>query len=172
MTAIGMGLVVATALIAGVVVAHWSGRDVEKAAGPPTASRPATTHPASTTARVAAAPVGTPQPVAPAPVAQAQPAALPSQTTIAACNQYAASTRDKTIEVVKDGAIGAAVGAVVGAASGAIVGGGSGAGKGAAIGGILGVGGGALYGVNENRKNDAHYREAYASCMRSRGYAS
>lgn len=42
--------------------------------------------------------------------------------------------------------------------------------KGAAIGGILGVGGGALYGVNENRKNDEQYRTVYASCMRSRGY--
>jgi hypothetical protein len=172
MTAIGMGLVVASALITGVVVANWSEREVEKAATPPTAARLATTHPASTTARVAAAPVGTPQPVAPAPVAQPQPAAVPSQATIAACNQQAASTRDKTIEVVKDGAIGAALGAAIGAASGAIIGGGSAAGKGAAIGGILGVGGGALYGINENRNNDEHYRAAYANCMRSRGYAS
>jgi hypothetical protein len=161
MTAIGMGLVVATAVITGVVVAYWP-------AAPPAASRTATT----ATAHVAAAPVGTPQRSVPAPVAHPQPAALPSQSTITACNEYAATTRDKTIEVVKDGAIGAVVGAVVGAASGAIAGGGSGAGKGAAIGGLVGVGGGALYGVNENRKNDAHYREAYASCMRSRGYAS
>jgi hypothetical protein len=36
--------------------------------------------------------------------------------------------------------------------------------------GVLAVGGGTLYGVNANRKNDAHYREAYASCMRARGY--
>jgi hypothetical protein len=34
------------------------------------------------------------------------------------------------------------------------------------------AGGGALYGVNENRKNDARYRDVYASCMRARGYAS
>jgi hypothetical protein len=40
------------------------------------------------------------------------------------------------------------------------------------IGGVLGAGGGALYGVNENRKSDERYRAAYASCMRSRGYAS
>ena len=100
---------------------------------------------------------------------------MPAQSTIDACNQHAAtqtSQTSKTVEVVKDGAIGAAIGAVVGAAGGAIVDGGSGAGKGAVIGGLLGAGGGALYGVNENRKNDARYRDAYASCLRSRGYAS
>ena len=58
----------------------------------------------------------------------------------------------------------------MGAAGGAIAGGGSGAGKGAVIGGVLGAGGGALYGVNENHKNSQRYRDAYASCMRSRGY--
>jgi len=71
---------------------------------------------------------------------------------------------------VTDGVIGGVAGAVVGAVGGAIAGGGSGAGKGAAIGGILGTGGGALYGLNESKKNDARYREAYASCLRSRGY--
>jgi hypothetical protein len=81
---------------------------------------------------------------------------------------WKSSQRSNTKEIVIDGAIGAAVGA----AGGAIVGGGSGAGKGAAIGGTLGAGGGALYGVNENRKNDTHYRDAYASCMRLRGYTS
>src|ERR1051326_2480960 len=49
------------------------------------------------------------------------------------------------------------------AAIGAAAGGGSGTGKGAVI-------GGALYGVNENRKNDAQYRDVYATCMRARGY--
>ena len=38
------------------------------------------------------------------------------------------------------------------------------------IGGVVGVGGGTLYGLNENKKNDEKYREAYSSCMRSRGY--
>src|SRR2546426_10547752 len=57
--------------------------------------------------------------------------ALPisSQGAIAACNKYAASeagSKDKTMEVVKDGAIGAVVGAAVGAAGGAIAGGGKG----------------------------------------------
>ena len=149
MTAIGLGLTVAVALITGVVVANWSGhegtRKVEIPAAPPKAH-----------------------------VAQAPPAGLPSQGVIDACNQQAAQAapQNKTTELLKDGAIGAVVGAAVGAAGGAIAGGGSGAGKGAAIGGILGAGGGALYGVNENRKGDERYRAAYASCMRSRGYAA
>lgn len=161
MTAIGLGLSVAVALITGVVVANWSGREVTR-----TAEIPA----ATTQTHVAQVP----------PAAQAPPAAvhtapaLPSQAAIDSCNQQAAQAvpHSKTTELVKDGAIGAAVGAAVGAAGGAIAGGGSGAGKGAIIGGLLGVGGGALYGVNENRKGDASYRAAYAGCMRSRGYTS
>jgi hypothetical protein len=35
MTALGLGLVVATAVITGVVVANWSGRDVERKAETP-----------------------------------------------------------------------------------------------------------------------------------------
>jgi hypothetical protein len=173
LTAIGMGLVVVVAVITGVVVANWSGREVErKAQAPDAATLPAATHQASPGARVASAPV-TPRPIA-AASAQPQPTAVPSQVTIDACNQQAAQAapRNKTTELVKDGAIGALVGAAVGAAGGAIAGGGSGAGKGAMIGGVLGAGGGALYGVNENGKHDARYREAYASCMRARGYAS
>src|SRR2546422_7606818 len=89
-------------------------------------------------------------------------------------SRYAASQtgdRDKTAEVVKDAAVGAVVGAAVGAAGGAIAGGGKGAGKGAAIGSVVGAGGGTLYGLNESKKHDERYREAYAGCMRSRGYA-
>jgi hypothetical protein len=33
------------------------------------------------------------------------------------------------------------------------------------------AGGGTLYGLAENRSHDDRYRAAYASCMRSRGYA-
>ena len=152
-TAIGLGLTVAVALITGVVVANWSGREGARKVEVPGATTK--TH-----------------------VAQAPPAAvsagLPSQVVINACNQQAAQAvpQSKTTELVKDGAIGAVVGAAVGAAGGAIAGGGSGAGKGAAIGGILGVGGGVLYGMNENGKTDERYRTAYASCMRSRGYTS
>jgi len=50
------------------------------------------------------------------------------------------------------------------------MGGGRGAGTGAAIGGLVGAGGGTLYGLNENKKHDQTYRDAYASCMRGRGY--
>ena len=156
MTAIGLGLVVAAALITGVVVANWSGHE---------GTQKVVTSPATTKAPVAQ--------VAPAAVV-APPIGLPSQAVIDACNQQAAQAapHSKTTELVKDGAIGAVVGAAVGAAGGAIVDGGSGAGKGAVIGGVLGAGGGALYGVNENRKTDERYRTAYASCLRSRGYAS
>src|SRR6266852_4839202 len=92
-----------------------------------------------------------------------------------ASNRYAASQvgeQNKTQEVVKDAALGAVVGAAVGAAGGAVAGGGKGAGKGAAIGGIVGAGGGTLYGLNENKQHDEHYRAAYSSCMRSRGYTA
>jgi hypothetical protein len=165
MTAIGLGLVVSTAVVTGVVVANWWGRDVERKAETPSVTAPSASTQSASTQKVNPG----------APVGAAQPASLPSQATIDACNQQAAaqsSQRSNTKEIVIDGAIGAATGAVVGAAGGAIVGGGSGAGKGAAIGGILGAGGGALYGVNENRKNDVRYRDAYASCMRSRGHTS
>jgi hypothetical protein len=156
MTAIGLGLVVATALIVGVVVANWSGNEGTQ--------KKVVTSAATTKTHVAQV----------APAAVAAPVGLPSQAVIDACNQQAAQAvpHSKTTELVKDGAIGAVVGAAVGAAGGAIVDGGSGAGKGAVIGGVLGAGGGALYGVNENRKSDERYRTAYASCMRSRGYVS
>jgi hypothetical protein len=42
--------------------------------------------------------------------------------------------------------------------------------KGAAIGGLVGAGGGTLYGLNEHKQHEEHYRKAYAACMRSRGY--
>jgi len=110
MTAIGLGLVVVTALLTGVVVANRSGYEgTQKGA-----------------TAVVAPPLG-----------------LPSQAVIDTCNQPAAQAD-----------------------------GGSGAGKSAVIGGVLGAGGGALFDVNENRKPDERYRVAYASCMRSCGYAS
>ncbi len=159
-TAIGMALVMATALVTGLVVANWTGTPSEKAQAPvatTTAQRP--------TAPAAAA---APRKVAQAP---AQPS-TPPQVVVDACNQYASSqsgSHDK-MDVVKDAALGAVVGAAVGAAGGAIADGGKGAGKGAAIGGVIGAGGGTLYGLNEGKKHDERYREAYATCMRSRGY--
>ena len=160
LTAIGMTVVVVTALLTGLVVANWTGGERDRAA----AERPAS--------KVAE------QPARPARVSSAV-VSTPSKNAIEACNRYAAAeagarkeTKDKTLEVVKDGAIGAAVGAAVGAAGGAIADGGKGAGKGAAIGGLVGAGAGSLYGLNENKKSDDKYRAAYSSCMRARGYSS
>ncbi len=80
---------------------------------------------------------------------------VPTQSAIVGCNQTAATQageREKTKDTVIDG--------------------GSGAGKGAIIGGLVGAGGGTLYGLNENRKYDETYRNAYAVCMRSHGYTA
>lgn len=162
LTAIAMALVFVTAIVTGLVVAQWSSS--------PTATAPST-----------GASARRPDPAVPtsaAPRPTSTPAARPASTTptqasIDACHQYAAAQvgqRNKTVEVVKDGAIGAAAGAAIGAAGGAIAGGGRGAGTGAAIGGLVGAGGGSLYGLNENQKHDERYRDAYAACMRSRGH--
>jgi len=157
LTAVGMALVVITALATGLVVANWSGKGAgsQKAVDVTSPVRTAPRSPATASS-----------PAAPTP-------AVPTQSIIATCNQRATTqvpSRDKTLDTVKDGAIGAVAGAAVGAAGGAIAGGGSGAGKGAAIGGLVGAGGGTLYGLNENRKHDEQYREAYSACMRSHGY--
>jgi hypothetical protein len=159
-TAIAMALVMSTALITGLVVANWTGSERDRTAE--TLKSP----PKADTIKTATRPA--------ARAAVAQMPAPPSQAAVDACNQWAAQQtgpKDKTLEVVKDGAIGALVGAAVGAAGGAVADGGKGAGKGAAIGGVVGAGGGALYGLNENRKHDERYRAAYASCLRARGYA-
>jgi hypothetical protein len=165
MTAIGMALVIATALITGLVVASWKGGE----------------SPQRVEAPAPMASVASPTPPPPPPVARkaagqpaaAPPSGMPTQATVDACNRYASSQvgpNDQTKEVVKDALIGAVAGAAIGAAGGAIADGGRGAGKGAAIGGLVGAGGGTLYGLNENSKNNARYRAAYGSCMRSRGY--
>jgi hypothetical protein len=162
LTSIGMAVVIVTALVTGLVVANRTGsdrsaQDQKAALADQKAQTPEQKTPQKTPTRVASAP------------------GVPTQSAIDACNKYAASeagSKDKTMEVVKDGAIGAVVGAAVGAAGGAIAGGGKGAGKGAAIGGIVGAGGGTLYGLNENKKNDERYRAAYSSCMRARGFTS
>ncbi|HEY3065567.1 MAG TPA: hypothetical protein VGL09_07225 [Methylomirabilota bacterium] len=151
--ALGMALMMATALATGLVVANWSG------IGAPSAS-------------LEERPAVAPAPAAKSPAAPVTKPRVPTQAAIASCNREAASTTDKTVEVVRDAAIGAAVGAAAGAGGGAIADGGKGAGKGAAIGGLVGAAGGTLYGLNENRKKDERYREAYASCMRARGYTS
>jgi hypothetical protein len=162
LTAIGMALVIVTVLVTGLVVANWKGQDSDKKVVDVTPGRGA---PRSATAPGASTAAGTPT----APTA----AGIPTQSAINTCNESAdaqAGQREKTKDTVIAGAIGAVAGAAVGAAGGAVVGGGSGAGKGAVIGGLVGAGGGTLYGLNENRKHDESYRNAYAACMRSRGY--
>jgi hypothetical protein len=162
LTTIGLALVGATALATGLVVANRSGKDSNTQAARDTG--PTSTAPASTAPRVASSQASPAAPAAPT---------VPTHSAIAACNQTAAAQtghRDKTVDTVKDAGIGAIAGAALGAAGGAIAGGGKGAGTGAAIGGLVGAGGGTLYGLNENKQHDQRYRDAYASCMRSRGY--
>jgi hypothetical protein len=154
LTAIGMALVIATVLVTGLVVANWSGKESDKKVVDVSPGRAAPRVATSTAAPTVAG--------------------VPTQSAIDTCNQTAAAQagpREKTKDTVIAGAIGAVAGAAVGAAGGAVIDGGSGAGKGAVIGGLVGAGGGTLYGLNENRKHDERYRNAYAACMHSRGYA-
>jgi uncharacterized protein YcfJ len=94
----------------------------------------------------------------------------PSSSDIAACNQYAASARTQPIEIVRDGAIGAALGAGVGAASGAIADGKKGAGKGAGIGAVVGGVAGTAYSLNQRQQDDARADAAYRTCLAQRGF--
>ena len=157
-TAIAISLVLMTAIVTGAVVANWTAGSVrERGTGTPQAEPLK-----SAAVRMAVA-------------AQSSALPTPPRATVQTCNRQAsmeASTQDRTTEVVKDAAIGAVIGAAVGAAGGAIADGGNGAGKGAAIGGLVGAGGGTLFGLNETRRDDEKYRDAYARCMRSRGYSS
>lgn len=98
MTAIGMALMMITALVTGLVVANWSGSEQEAKV--------------TTPAPKASAPVASAPRPAPVRTAQATAPATPSQSTIEECNRQAASGQhDKTMEVVQDAAIGAVVGA-------------------------------------------------------------
>ncbi len=157
LTAIGMGLVVVTAVVTGIVVANRTG-----------------TKPAEQVAHTTAAVKPPAPPAAPVATGPRPASAVPPQSTIDTCNKYAAtppSQRDKTLEVVKDVAIGGAGGAAVGAAGGAIAGGGKGAGTGAAIGGLIGAVGGTLYGLNDIHKNNQEAQTAYARCMQAHGHS-
>jgi len=101
--------------------------------------------------RESVAPLSAP---APAPARRvASGARIPEPGDVSACNQYAkAQAGDKAIEVVKDG--------------------GPGAGKGAAIGGMVPGTAGTLFGLDDRKKNDARYVEAYRACMKGRGFSS
>ncbi|HKZ05763.1 MAG TPA: hypothetical protein VJU81_09870 [Methylomirabilota bacterium] len=88
-----------------------------------------------------------------APRAERGPSELPSGADTDACNQYAkAQAGDKALEVVKNG--------------------GPGAGKAAGKGVMVGPTAGTLHGLNEAKKNDARYVEAYRACMKGRGFSS
>jgi hypothetical protein len=149
-------LVIVTVVATGLVVANWGGTESDK--------KVVDVSPGRATPRVA-----TPSAVPAAPTT----AGVPTQSAIDSCNQSAAAQsgqRENTKDTVIAGAVGAVAGAAVGAAGRAVVAGGSGAGKGAVIGGLVGAGGGTLYGVNENKKHDESYPNAYAACIHSRGY--
>ena len=158
MTAIGVAV---AAVITGVVVA----RRTTSSSEPVTArveQPPATTAPASDT-----------------PARRVAQSSTPPQSVVDSCNQQAQAqsgagrdTKGKLVEVGKDAGIGALGGAAVGAAGGAIASGGKGAGKGALIGGLVGAGGGTLYGIWDNKKHDEFFRDAYARCMKAKGYTA
>ena len=175
MTAIGMALVIVTAVITGLVVASWNSVDKSQGSQASQVPAPAVSAPA-VSAPAVSAPAPAPAPVRPAPAArtasnQAPPAPTPTAADVDACNSYAkAQVGDKTVETVKDALIGAAAGAGLGAAGGAIAGGGKGAGKGAGVGGVVGAAAGTLYGLNEAKSHDTRYVQAYRGCMRGRGY--
>lgn len=166
-TAIGVAVAAVSAIVTGLVVANRAPAPTQEArvVTPPAAPAPPAV--AQTPAPTPAVPADAPKP------------ATPTREDINACNRQASNVaggtpregKDKYIDVAKDAGIGALGGAAVGALGGAAVKGGKGAGKGALIGGALGAGGGTLYGIWDNKKNDEHYRTAYGSCMKARGYA-
>jgi hypothetical protein len=163
LTAIGVVVAVASAVVTGLVVAN-------RASAPTQDAR------VETPSAVAQGPA--PAPATPPAATEATNPAVPTREAINACNRHAASQaggapkegKDKYVDIAKDAGIGALGGAAVGALGGAAVKGGKGAGKGALIGGALGAGGGTLYGIWDNKKDDERYRAAYGSCMKSRGY--
>ncbi len=154
--AMGAALVIATAVVTGVVVANWNGKTTGIQQTKQEAGRLATaTSNSNSKGQVR------------------QAAATPSASDIEACNQHAKSvTANNPSDVLEKAVIGGALGAGVGAAGGAIAGGGKGAGKGAAIGGIVGATAGTLYGLNEANQKDARAVAAYRACMRERGYTN
>ena len=104
-TALAMALVLATALVTGLVVANWSGSSQE-------AARPATAPPST---RLIQQPRPTAVRPTPAQTLRARPAGpvIPTREVVDACNRYASAQvgeSDKTTEVVKGAAIGGGVG--------------------------------------------------------------
>jgi hypothetical protein len=115
LTTLGLVLVMATALVAGLVVANWSGSSLESE---PKRGTPAATRQASPPRRAKPASLQ---------IAQGGPAvpAVPTQDVVEACNRRATAhvgDHDTTQEVVQDAAIGAVIGAAMGAAGGTLYG--------------------------------------------------
>jgi hypothetical protein len=104
--ALGMALMMATALAAGLVVARWSGADA-----------PST----SLEERPVVAPTTAPAPATKPPAPPAAKRRVPSEAAIITCIREAVSMADKTVETIRDA---------------------------------------------------KRYREAYASCLRARGYTT
>ena len=143
MPAIGMALVLGTALVTGLVIANWAGPDVDF---------------------TAEAPEPDPSPVSTLPSVRTGPAAtaLPTASAIQECNRLAAQhagNRHVRVEVANETAVGTVVGAGASAQR---------AGK-AVAGGVVG---GTLFGLDDSGKHDERYRAAYSQCLRSRGYAA
>src|SRR6266567_1027762 len=93
MTAIGMALVIVTAVITGLVVASWNSGDKSQGSQASQVSAPAPA--VSAPVRPAAAPRVASNP--------APPAKTPTAADVDACNSYAkAQVGDKTVETVKD----------------------------------------------------------------------
>ncbi len=175
---LGILIVLATALITGVVVANYVGNhnaatDLNpppQAADAPPGQRLA----APTTAAPPPPPRANWAPGAPrssAWGATRYASARPSKSDIERCNRYASEARNHTGQTLTDTLFGGALGAGLGAASGAIAGGGGGAGKGAGIGGLVGAAAGTLYGLNQANQEDKRSVAAYRACMRRHGYA-
>ena len=170
MATVGLLVVLATALVTGVVVAHYVGGsrpqpEVAAEAGVP-AQPGAAPEQQATDQQASAEPQTTARPERRAE----QVAGQPSPADVRECNRYAsAASRDKATETLKDGLLGGALGAGLGAASGAIAGGGGGAGRGAGIGGLVGAAAGTLYGLSEGNRS-ASAAAAYRACMKRRGY--
>jgi hypothetical protein len=184
---IGLMMVLATALLTGVVVAHYAGDDTPIPTARVSSNLPEQTGspPARALLQVGPLPPPLQSPPTPAEHDQQVSAAPPDQHAAAShapaqptarditvCNHYAGAIgRNKTAQTLTTALIGGALGAGLGAAGGAIAGGGGGAGKGAGIGGLVGVAAGTVYGLNEANRNDARAAAGYRACMKRRGYS-
>ena len=150
--AYGEALVIATAIVSGVIAANWNGK--------------------TTTTEQIRLKGGRPGVSAPrAPLRQAVP--IPPASDIETCNAYAKSAPvSHPNDPDKKAEIGSASSAGVGETGEANAEDGSGAGKGAVFGSIIGVTAGSLYGVSDANRRDERAVVAYRACMREHGHTS